>query len=136
MRSILILIICSIFFGGCSVPAKVIQQEGLSRTYFNLEFDRQSDHFETTRDVGGEHEDIYYFMLPKDAVYELSIVSAQGKASAVLILNDGSLWSTRGNTLAKQKYRIAGQDMWRLELYVSAHFVDTYTLQIYRADAK
>nr|WP_319494154.1 hypothetical protein [uncultured Desulfobacter sp.] len=118
------------------MPAKVIHQEGLSRTYVNLEFNSRADHFETTRDVGGEHEDIYYFMLPKDAAYELSIVSAQGKASAVLVLNDGSVWSTRGNTLAKQKYRIIGQDMWRLGLYVSAHFVDTYTLQIYRADAK
>lgn len=118
------------------MPAKVIQQEGLSRTYFNLEFNNQADHFETTRDVGGEHEDIYYFMLPKDAVYELSIVSDQGKASAVLVLNDGSAWSTRGNTLVRQKCRIADQDMWRLELYVSAHFVDTYTLKIYRVDEK
>lgn len=118
------------------MPAKIIQQEGLSRTYFNLKFNDRADHFETTRDVGGEHVDLYYFMLPKDSVYELSIVSAEGKASAVLELNDGSSWSTRGKTLVAQKYRITGQDMYRLELSVTAHFMDTYTLQIYRVDDK
>lgn len=134
MRSILILIGFVIFFAGCGIHANVIEQQGLSRTYITLEFNDRADHFETTREVGGEHVDRYYFMLPKGAVYELSIVSEDGKTSAVLELNDGSAWSTRGSTLVAQKYRITGQDMYRLELSVMAHFVDTYTLQIYRVE--
>ena len=133
MRLILIVIVCALILNGCCKNVAVIQHEGLSRTYINLNFEKLSDEYESIREVGGEHADVYYFMLPKDCVYELSISSAEGNASAYLELNDETLWSTSGNTIVEQRRRIVGQDLWRLTLSIMAHPVDTYTLRIFKA---
>lgn len=134
MRIISIVFFYALILNGCCKNVAVIQHEGLSRTYINLSLDKLSDDYESIREVGGEHADEYYFMLPKDSVYELSISSVEGNASAYLELNDESLWSTSGSTIVEQRHRIIGQEIWRLTLSVMAHPVDTYTLRIYKVN--
>jgi hypothetical protein len=132
MKLISIIFLCGLILYGCCNNVAVVQHEGLSRTYINLKFEKSSGAYESIREVGGEHADVYYFMLPKDCVYELSISSIKGNASAYLEFNDEILWSTSENTSVEQRHRIIGQEFWRLTLSVMAHPVDTYTLRIFK----
>ncbi len=132
MRFILTSVFYVFVLNGCCMHAAVIQHEDLSRTY--LYIDKLPDGYESTREVGGEHMDIYYFMLPEGCVYELSLSSAEGNAVAYLELNGETLWSTSGNTAADHRYRVVGQDLWRYTLSVMAHPSDTYTLRIYKKE--
>ena len=133
MKLISIIFLCALILYGCCNNVAVVQHEGISRTYINLNFEKSSGDYESIRKVGGEHADVYYFMLPKDSVYELSISSVKGNASAYLELHDEILWSTSGNTSVEQRHRTIGQEFWRLTLSVMAHPDDTYTLRIFKA---
>jgi hypothetical protein len=133
MKLMSITFLCAFILYGCGKKVAVVQHKGLSRTYINLNFEKSSNEYVSIREVGGEHADIYYFMLPEDSVYELSISSVGGNASAYLELHDEILWSTSGNTSVEQRHRIVGQELWRLTLQVVAHPVDTYTLRIFKA---
>jgi hypothetical protein len=135
MRFLLIVIFYALILNGCCKNVGVIQHEGLSRTYINLSLDKLSQNYESIREVGDEHADEYYFMLSKESVYEISISSVEGNASAYLELNGESLWSTSGSTIVEQRHKIIGQEIWRLKLSVMAHPVDTYTLRIYKVPA-
>lgn len=132
MKLVSSIFLCALILFGCCNNVAVVQHEGLSRTYINLNFVKSSNDYESIREVGGEHADVYYFMLPKDSVYELSISSIGGSASAYLERNEEILWSTSGNTSVEQRHRIIGIELWRLTLQVVAHPVDTYTLRIFK----
>lgn len=127
------LFLCGLILYGCCINAAVVQHEGLSRTFINLDLEEMPGNYESIREVGGEHIDVYYFMLPEDGVYELSISSVEGHASAYLEHNGEVLWSTSGHSAVAQRHRIMGPGFWRLTLSVMAHPVDTYTLSIIKA---
>ncbi len=132
MKNIFIVFLCAIFLHGCCHAVPVIQHEGLSRTYINLNLEKTTENYENTREVGGEHIDIYYYMVPADRVCEVSISSREGNASAYLVSNGETIWSTSGRTTVAQRHKIIGPEMWRFELEVMAHPYDIYTIKIFQ----
>ena len=131
MNSIFMILICTLSNIGCCNNILVVEHEGLSRTYINIKFRKLMGRYVSKREVGGEHVDEYYFMVPTDSTCEISISSIEGNVSAYLSDSGGSIWTTSGNTLKAQRYKIVGPAIGRFEFDVMAHPVDHYTFQIH-----
>lgn len=132
LKPFFIAFLCAIVLYGCCHTEPFVQHEGRSRTYINLNLDERNDKYENTREIGGEHIDIYYSMVPEDKIYEVSISSREGNASAYLSFGGETIWSTSGSTIVSQRHKIIGQELWRFELGVMAHPYDIYTIKIFQ----